>query len=92
MSPYEIFGSAEYKNTDGKILVHGMTDCFFEENDGIVLVDYKTDFVEYGLEDELKEKYKTQLLIYKRAVELSEKKPVKEVCLFALRTGKEVVY
>ncbi len=92
MSPYEIFGSAEYKNTEGKILVHGMTDCFFEENDSIVLVDYKTDFVEYGLEDELKEKYKTQLLIYKRAVELSEKKPVKEVCLFALRTGKEVVY
>ena len=40
----------------------------------------------------IKEKYKTQLLIYKRAVELSEKKPVKEVCLFALRTGKEVVY
>ena len=33
----------EYQNTDG--MLQGIPDCIFEEADGFVLIDYKTDYV-----------------------------------------------
>lgn len=50
------------------ILVQGIIDLYFvNENGQIVLVDYKTDYVESGKEFELVEKYKSQLDLYKQA-------------------------
>jgi len=31
------------------LLLQGVVDCYFEEPDGIVLVDYKTDYVAPGM-------------------------------------------
>ena len=52
------------------ILVQGIIDLYFiNKNNEVVLVDYKTDYVEKGKENELIQKYRKQLDIYKRALE-----------------------
>ena len=61
----EIYGNGLNDN----ILVQGIIDLYYIDEDGkVVLVDYKTDYVEDGKEFELIEKYKKQLEIYKRAL------------------------
>ena len=92
MTPFEIFGKEEYKKYNEAILVHGMIDCFFVENDSLVLVDYKTDYVRHGEEHKLKEKYYIQLGLYKRALEKSYGMPVSQTCIFSLSTGNEIVF
>ena len=45
---------------DEKIRLQGIIDCFFEEEDGIVLLDYKTD---YELRQILREKLRDKIVI-----------------------------
>ena len=57
------------KEMDEDILVQGIIDLYYiDKNDNIVLVDYKTDYVEKGKEELLVEKYKEQLNLYKEAL------------------------
>ncbi len=77
-----------YKNE--KIRLQGIIDCFFEEEDGIVLLDYKTDYVEEGQEEKLIERYKSQLIYYKDALEKITGKVVKETYLYLFKLDKEV--
>ncbi len=67
-----------------QILLQGVIDCWFEEDDGIVLIDYKTDRVQHI--DEIHEKYDIQLELYAEALEKITKKTVKEkfIYLFSL--------
>ena len=60
-----------------------------KENGNLVLVDYKTDFVEKD-ESELIEKYKVQLDFYKQALELGTNKKVEEVYIYSLYLNKEI--
>ena len=77
-----------YKNE--KIRLQGIIDCFFEEEDGIVLLDYKTDSVEEGQEEKIIERYKSQLKYYKDALEKITGKVVKETYLYLFKLDKEV--
>lgn len=79
---------AVYNNTDG--MLQGIADCIFEEDDGYVLVDYKTDNVKSV--DELIEHYSLQLKLYKAAFELILDKPVKSsyIYSFKLEQGIEI--
>lgn len=62
----EVYGNG----LDDNILVQGIIDLYFINEVGeVVLVDYKTDYVEKGKQAELVEKYKKQLEIYKKALE-----------------------
>lgn len=76
---------------DETMILQGVIDCFFEEEDGVVLLDYKTDKVsgENGME-EIKEKYRLQLDLYAEAIEKITKKSVKEKYLY-LFSVKSVV-
>lgn len=78
----------QYNNTEG--MLQGIADCIFEEDDGYVLVDYKTDNVQSV--EELKEHYTLQLMLYKYAFELILNKPVKSsyIYSFKLRQGIEL--
>lgn len=51
---------------DETICVQGIIDCYFEEDDHIVLVDYKTDA--YDNPDEIARKYEKQLYYYEKAL------------------------
>ncbi len=64
------------------IIVKGMIDCFFEEEDGCVLLDFKTDYVTDDTIEEVAENYRVQLELYARAVEQGYSKDVKEIYLY----------
>ena len=83
----EVFKEAE----DETILVQGIIDLYAVlEDEKILLLDYKTDFVENGNENILIEKYKNQLKIYKQALEESLGKKVEEVYIYSLFLNKEI--
>ena len=84
----EIYDVPESKET---VLVQGIIDMFFEEEDGIVLVDYKTDRIYPGEENVLKDRYRAQLECYKQAIEKTHEKPVKEMMLYSFALDKEIV-
>lgn len=63
-----------------KVLVQGIIDCYFEEDDKLVLLDYKTDFVEDI--NKVKEKYILQIYYYKRALEKMSGKFIKNTYLY----------
>ncbi len=70
------------------MLVQGIVDAYFEEGDGLVLVDYKTDYVKESTE--LAERYRVQMQYYAEALEKSLGKPVKEVILYSFAVGREI--
>ncbi|SHJ25010.1 helicase-exonuclease AddAB subunit AddA [Pseudobutyrivibrio xylanivorans] len=74
--------------SDELILVQGIIDVFFQEDDGIVLMDYKTDRV--AEENELVLRYEKQLQLYKSAIEKAYNTPVKEMLLYSFALEKGV--
>ncbi len=81
MSPCEFDESLPKKFAEEKVVVQGILDCAFEEDDEIVIVDYKTDRVTDS--QVLKDRYCGQLEIYKRAVKECMGKNVKEALLYS---------
>ena len=75
-----------------KLRLQGIIDCFFEEDDGIVLLDYKTDYVENGKEKEILDKYRVQIDLYTETLERVIGKKVKERYLYLFGIDKEVKY
>ena len=71
-----------------EILVQGIIDAWFEEEDGIVLVDYKTDRVRSG--EELAGRYRVQLDYYAEALERITGKRVKEKIIYSVALGREI--
>nr|WP_100218871.1 helicase-exonuclease AddAB subunit AddA [Ruminococcus flavefaciens] len=75
------------KHSDG--MIKGIIDLMFEEKDGIVIVDYKSD---RGITlNQLKERYSMQLKLYKAAVELTTGKKVKEALLYSFELKKYIM-
>lgn len=71
------------------ILVQGVIDCLLEDEEGLVLIDYKTDTItgrfSNGFEEAepvLRNRYKDQVALYSRAVEGIWKKELKEKYLY----------
>ena len=65
-------------------LVQGIIDAYLEEEDGLVLLDYKTDRVAEGQGEMLAKRYRVQLDYYQRALEQMTKKNVKERYIYSL--------
>jgi ATP-dependent helicase/nuclease subunit A len=87
MKAAELFDTEE----DDEILLQGVADCFFEEKDGIVVLDYKTDAV--FTDEEIRnraEHYRAQILSYSAALERITGKKVKEKILCFLRPRKNI--
>ena len=83
----EIYESGVHES----ILIQGVIDLYFvDDNDNIVLVDYKTDYVPDGKEEYLIEKYKKQLEIYARAIKEAVNKEVNEIYIYSTYLGKEI--
>ncbi|MCF0131868.1 MAG: PD-(D/E)XK nuclease family protein, partial [Pseudobutyrivibrio sp.] len=77
----ELFADAESEDETNTVLVQGIIDVFFKEDDGIVLMDYKTDRVdEVG---ELVLRYEKQLALYGKALSRAYKLPVKEILIYS---------
>lgn len=78
----------EDASPDDKITVQGVADCVFEENGKIVVVDYKTDYVDDI--SELSERYSAQLIMYERLLEKALGKEVSGAVIWSFHFGKEI--
>lgn len=79
----------DWQDGEEEVLVQGVIDCLFEDDQGLVLLDYKTDAItnrfQHGFEGAkpiLADRYRTQLQLYTRAVEGILKKKVTNRYLF----------
>ena len=70
-----------------EVMLQGIIDLYFIENDEIVLVDFKTDNIDSG--DELVKRYRIQLELYKRALEEITGMRVKESIIYSLKLGQQ---
>ena len=82
---------AEASESEEVVLIQGIIDAYFEEDGELILVDYKTDYVERGEEQSLAERYKTQLDYYARALEQLTGKRVREKIIYSFSLGEEIV-
>lgn len=73
---------------DEDVLIQGIIDCWFIEDDGIVLVDYKTDRA--ASDEILKKRYAVQLDLYAEALSRSYGLPVKEKYIYAFDRGQVI--
>lgn len=71
-----------------KVILQGIIDAFIMEEDGIILVDYKTDRVKDG--EELRNRYQKQIDLYSEALEQILGKKVKRRVLYSFSLGEEV--
>ena len=78
------------KKSKELIMVQGIIDAFFFEDEDIVLVDYKTDRVRRKDGTELVEKYKEQLKYYAQALERLSGRKVKEKIIYSFALSKEI--
>jgi ATP-dependent helicase/nuclease subunit A len=70
-------------------LAEGRIDLLFEEDGGIVIVDFKTDAVTANDVDERAAHYRNQALVYAWAVERATAMPAREVIFLFARPGIE---
>ncbi|MBQ6661032.1 MAG: helicase-exonuclease AddAB subunit AddA [Lachnospiraceae bacterium] len=74
------------------VLIQGVIDAFFEEDDGCVVVDYKTDALRgEGAEKEFLRRYERQLELYANAVERGTGRHVKESIIYSFSLNKSIV-
>lgn len=71
-----------------KVILQGIIDAFIMEEEGIILVDYKTDRVKDG--EELRNRYQKQIDLYSKALEQILGKKVKRRVLYSFSLGEEV--
>ena len=75
---------------DSEVLVQGIIDGFYETDEGIVLMDYKTDHLDEGQEQVLAERYRTQMELYARALSGITGRPVIKMVLYSFSLDKEI--
>lgn len=90
--PYrEVYQDVAAPDSDAFVMVQGIIDAYFEEADGLVLMDYKTDSVQEEVKEVLTRRYRSQLKYYEQALCQITGKPVKERIIYAFANGEEFV-
>ena len=70
-------------------MIKGIIDLVYETDEGLVIVDYKSD---RGLTaEELRERYTAQLQIYKAAMELTTEKKIVGLALYSIELEQEII-
>ena len=91
--PFYISLPADYIYNNGlqdEILIQGIIDLFYiNEQDELILLDYKTDYVKE--EKELLEKYNKQLELYEMALEQSLNKKVAKKYIYSTYLNKQIL-
>lgn len=79
------------ENLKEDVLVQGIIDLYYINKDNqLILVDYKTDYIEEGKYNELILKYKKQLELYQKALELALEKKVDRKYIYSVYLGKTI--
>ena len=72
-----------------RFLIQGVIDCLFREDDGWILVDYKSDRLEQ--DKDFKDRYVVQLALYRQAVEQITGIPVRETYIYSFHLQREIM-
>ena len=84
----DIYPDIAENAADEMIVVQGYVDCAFEENGGLVIVDYKTD---RRIDDEtLRSRYRDQLKLYEYALGKCTGKRVIGTVIYSFDLGRTV--
>ena len=86
----EIFKNNRETYENELVMLRGVIDLYFEEDDGLVILDYKTDFVDENNKKEIIHKYKKQIEIYADVLSKLTGKKVKEKYLYLFGIDKQV--
>ncbi|MGQ9557563.1 MAG: helicase-exonuclease AddAB subunit AddA [Desulfurispora sp.] len=70
------------------IILQGIIDCLLDEPDGLVIIDYKSDYLTAGQAAEFVRRHSAQLQLYARAVSKITGRPVKEKILYSFTLGR----
>ena len=85
-----------YPETAGRVppeetvLLQGTIDCLLAEEDGLVIIDYKTDRLTENELPAAAERYRPQLALYARAAQQILGRPVREKYLYFFSLGRAV--
>lgn len=84
--------AAEYDSalSGEKVLLQGVVDCALLEDDGLTIIDFKTDFVTAGTLAQKVDQYAPQINAYAEAMMRIFEKPVKEKLLYFFHLGETV--
>ncbi|WP_176760116.1 helicase-exonuclease AddAB subunit AddA [Clostridium cochlearium] len=80
MSSKELMPNISDVYKDEKILIQGVIDLYFQDGEDLIILDYKTDYIEDI--EKTKDKYYLQIEYYKKALEKITGKKVKEKYLY----------
>ncbi len=72
------------------VLIQGVIDCLAWEKDGLLLIDYKTDYIAGLTAEELQKRYRLQMKYYTQALETIWKEKIKGKYLYFFRGPKVV--
>jgi ATP-dependent helicase/nuclease subunit A len=73
-----------------QVLIQGVIDLFFTEEDELVLVDFKTDRITPDNYDDLLNQYRVQLELYREALQNICGRQVKETYLYFFDSGSAI--
>ena len=98
MAAQELYKEAPFTirhDMDGRqVLVQGTIDCYFRQENGWVLVDYKSNYIDKDDLDaemqRLRAEYLPQLALYREALEGVTGVPVKKAVLYLFGIDKEI--
>ena len=84
----------EVEETESKanILAQGIIDLYYIDKDNkLVLLDYKTDYIQEGEEESLIKRHTSQLMLYKEALENALNTKVDKIYIYSTVLGKKII-
>lgn len=87
---HRVYPSLSADAADEPVLIQGVIDCLFEDADGVVLLDYKTDRIYMKQWEQAAERHRFQLELYAEAIESVIGKPITESHVFFFDGGQAV--
>ena len=76
--------------SDDKVLLQGVVDCALIDDDGITIIDFKTDYVSESTLAQKVERYMPQITTYAKALSKIYDLPIKGAYLYFLGISKSV--
>ncbi|MDO5010966.1 MAG: 3'-5' exonuclease, partial [Intestinibacter bartlettii] len=86
----EIFKNNREVYQDESVMLRGVIDLYFEEDDELVILDYKTDWIDENNKKEIIHRYKKQLDLYAEVLSILTGKKIKEKYLYLFSIDEQV--
>ncbi|REE93061.1 DNA helicase/exodeoxyribonuclease V subunit A [Paenibacillus taihuensis] len=85
-----VYPGSEKSLEEEPILIQGVIDCLFEDEQGLVLLDYKTDRIQMKQWEQAAERHRFQLTLYAEAIESVIGRKINECYVFFFDGGRAI--